>query len=93
MEKIRQKRIPLMREVIKNRLERDIAMRPNTPREKSLIIFRKLVKEFENRNKEMKDLARFTRASSFKDLNAELSSLITLALRGSEANRRMAKIN
>ena len=61
MEKIRQKRIPLMREVIKNRLERDIAMRPNTPREKSLRIFWKFVKEFESRNKEMKDLKKTRR--------------------------------
>ena len=92
MEKIRQKRIPLIREMMKARLEKVIAMDPETERAKSLRIFRKVVKEFETSTKDMKDLVKLIRASSFKDLNGELSSLMTLSLRGSDTKRRTAKI-
>ena len=68
--------------MMKARFEKVIAMEPKTVREKSLRIFRKVVKEFEIRTKDMKDLVKLIRASSFKDLNGELSSLKTLSLRG-----------
>ena len=93
MEKIRQKRIPQTREMMKARLDRKIAMDPETDREKSLTIFRKAVKVFETMTKDMKDLVKLIRASSFTDLKGELSSLITLSLRGSDMKRRRAKIN
>ena len=82
MEKIRRKRIPLIREIMKPRFEKVIAIDPETVRAKSLRIFRKVVKEFETKTKDMKDLVKLIRASSFKDLNGELSSLVTLSLRG-----------
>ena len=93
MEKIRQKRIPQTRETIKARLDREIAMDPEIDREKCLTIFRKAVKVFETMTKDMKDLVKLIRASSFTDLKGELSSLITLSLRGSDMKRRRAKIN
>ena len=92
MEKIRQKRIPLIRKMMKARFEKVIAMEPKTVREKSLRIFRKVVKEFEIRTKDMKDLVKLIRASSFKDLNGELLSLKTLSLRVSDTKTRTAKM-
>ena len=85
--------MPLMRDIIKARLERATNTRPTAPTEKFFKICRYVAKEFETRIQDKRDFAKLMIASSFKDLKGELLSFMTLSFSGSEKKNKRAKIS